>query len=85
MINGHDIKELDLKFLRRNVAAVPQEPALFSGTIEDNLRIGNAEATDQEIIKAASEANADSFISLLPEKYSTWVRVLLICCHVVED
>ncbi|XP_074566675.1 ABC transporter B family member 10-like [Curcuma longa] len=73
LINGHDVKELDLKFLRRNVAAMPQEPALFSGTIEDNLRVGNAEATDEEIIKAASAANADSFISQLPEKYSTWV------------
>lgn len=83
MINGHDVKELDLKFLRRNVAAMPQEPALFSGTIEDNLRVGNAEATDEEIIKAASAANADSFISQLPEKYSTWVRDILICFHLV--
>ncbi|KAG6478375.1 hypothetical protein ZIOFF_061817 [Zingiber officinale] len=73
LIHGHDVKELDLKFLRRNVAAVPQEPALFSGTIDDNLRVGNAEATDEEIIKAASAANADSFIAQLPEKYSTWV------------
>ncbi|RWW81165.1 hypothetical protein BHE74_00010458 [Ensete ventricosum] len=72
-IDGHSIKDLDLKFLRRNVAAVPQEPSLFSGTIKDNLKVGNLEATDEEILKAASAANADSFISLLPDKYSTWV------------
>ncbi|XP_065027521.1 ABC transporter B family member 10-like [Musa acuminata AAA Group] len=71
-IDGHNIKDLDLEFLRRNVAAVPQEPSLFSGTIKDNLKVGNSEATDEEILKAASAANADSFISLLPDKYSTW-------------
>lgn len=77
-IDGHNIKDLDLKFLRRNVAAVPQEPSLFSGTIKDNLKVGNSDATDEEILKAASAANADSFISLLPDKYSTWVRVQAI-------
>ncbi|WOL05032.1 ABC transporter B family member 10-like [Canna indica] len=72
-IDGHNIKDLDLKFLRRNVASVPQEPLLFSGTIKDNLKIGKLDATDEEIMEAASAANADSFIALLPDKYSTWV------------
>nr|CAD1820714.1 unnamed protein product [Ananas comosus var. bracteatus] len=72
-IDGHDIKGLDLKFLRRNIAVVSQEPSLFSGTIEDNLKIGKMDATDEEIVKAASTANAHSFISQLPDKYSTKV------------
>lgn len=74
-IDGHDIKGLDLKFLRRNIAVVSQEPSLFSGTIEDNLKIGKMDATDEEIVKAASTANAHSFISQLPDKYSTKVRM----------
>ncbi|KAG1360812.1 ABC transporter B family member 19-like [Cocos nucifera] len=72
-IDGQNIKDLDLKFLRRNIAAVPQEPSLFSGTIKDNLKIGNMDASDEQIERATSTANAHSFISQLPGKYSTEV------------
>nr|ACF22787.1 MDR-like ABC transporter [Brachypodium distachyon] len=73
IIDGQNIKELDLKFLRRNIGSVSQEPALFSGTIMDNLRIGKMDATDEEIIEAAKTANVHSFISKLPNQYSTEV------------
>ncbi|GJN39656.1 hypothetical protein PR202_gb28788 [Eleusine coracana subsp. coracana] len=56
-IDGHNIKKLDLKYLRRNIASVSQEPSLFSGTIKDNLRIGKMEAADEEITEAAMTAN----------------------------
>ncbi|KAM0875416.1 hypothetical protein ACQ4PT_036806 [Festuca glaucescens] len=73
IIDGQNIKELDLKSLRRNIGSVSQEPALFSGTIMDNLRIGKMDATDEEIIEAAKTANVHSFISKLPNQYSTEV------------
>ncbi|KAM3190904.1 hypothetical protein ACQJBY_068710 [Aegilops geniculata] len=72
-VDGQNIKELDLKSLRRNIGSVSQEPALFSGTIMDNLRIGKLDATDEEIIEAAKTANVHSFISKLPDQYSTEV------------
>lgn len=77
-VDGQNIKELDLKSLRRNIGSVSQEPALFSGTIMDNLRIGKLDATDEEIIEAAKTANAHSFIFKLPDQYSTEVR-LYVC------
>ncbi|KAJ6969480.1 hypothetical protein NC653_034109 [Populus alba x Populus x berolinensis] len=66
-------KDLDLKFLRRNVGAVSQEPSLFAGTIKDNLIVGNMGADDQEVENAAMMANAHPFISQLPNQYSTEV------------
>ncbi|KAK3121040.1 hypothetical protein QOZ80_8BG0645170 [Eleusine coracana subsp. coracana] len=72
-IDGHNIKKLDLKYLRRNIASVSQEPSLFSGTIKDNLRIGKMEAADEEITEAAMTANVHSFISKLPNEYLTEV------------
>ncbi|KOM40983.1 hypothetical protein LR48_Vigan04g118100 [Vigna angularis] len=53
-IDGQNIKDLNLKFLRRNIGAVSQEPSLFAGTIEDNLKVGKMDADDQEIQKAAN-------------------------------
>ncbi|RCV30019.1 hypothetical protein SETIT_6G060200v2 [Setaria italica] len=73
LIDNQNIKELDLKCLRRNIGSVSQEPALFSGTIMDNLRIGKMDATDEEITEAARTANVHSFISKLPNQYSTEV------------
>ncbi|KAL9337161.1 hypothetical protein Peur_068930 [Populus x canadensis] len=77
LIDNHNIKDLDLKFLRRNVGAVSQEPSLFAGTIKDNLMVGNMGADDQEVENAAMMANAHSFISQLPNQYSTEVIYLL--------
>uniref|UniRef100_A0A0D9X4H6 MDR-like ABC transporter n=1 Tax=Leersia perrieri TaxID=77586 RepID=A0A0D9X4H6_9ORYZ len=70
LIDGQNIKELDLKSLRRSIGSVSQEPSLFSGTIMDNLRIGKMDGTDEEIIETAKAANVHSFISKLPNKYS---------------
>ncbi|KAK3042012.1 hypothetical protein RJ639_001714, partial [Escallonia herrerae] len=67
-IDNHDIKDLDLKFLRRNIGAVSQEPSLFAGTIRDNMKVGNKDADDQQIQSAAVMANAHSFISQLPNQ-----------------
>ncbi|KAF6156794.1 hypothetical protein GIB67_033263 [Kingdonia uniflora] len=72
-IDNHNIKDLDLKFLRKNIGAVSQEPSLFAGTIMDNIKIGNMNASKEQIERAALTANAHSFISLLPEQYSTEV------------
>lgn len=77
LIDGQDIKTLDLKFLRTNIGSVSQEPSLFSGTIMDNLRIGKIDATDEEIIEAAKTANVHSFISKLPNQYATEVDFIL--------
>jgi ATP-binding cassette subfamily B (MDR/TAP) protein 1 len=78
LIDGQDIRTLDLKFLRTNIGSVSQEPSLFSGTIMDNLRIGKIDATDEEIIEAAKTANVHSFISKLPNQYKTEVRFYFI-------
>ncbi|XP_040995099.1 ABC transporter B family member 1-like [Juglans microcarpa x Juglans regia] len=72
-IDKHNIKDLDLKFLRRNVGVVSQEPSLFAGTIKDNMKVGNIHADDQQIQNAVTMANAHSFISQLPNKYLTEV------------
>ncbi|KAK3187820.1 hypothetical protein Dsin_027381 [Dipteronia sinensis] len=64
---------MDLKFLRKNLGAVSQEPSLFAGTIKDNIRVGNMDADDQQIENAAKMANAHTFISHLPDQYSTEV------------
>ncbi|KQJ95404.1 hypothetical protein BRADI_3g17020v3 [Brachypodium distachyon] len=73
LIDGHSIRKIDLKSLRRNIASVSQEPSLFSGTIKDNLRIGKMDATDDEITEAATTANVHTFISKLPNGYLTEV------------
>nr|XP_048326836.1 ABC transporter B family member 19-like [Ziziphus jujuba var. spinosa] len=73
LIDNHDIKDLDLKFVRKNIGAVSQEPSLFSGTIKDNLKVGNMDADDKQIQEAAEMANAYTFISQLPDQYSTEV------------
>ncbi|KAL5568080.1 hypothetical protein UlMin_024655 [Ulmus minor] len=73
LIDDHNIKDLDLKFLRKNIGAVSQEPSLFTGTIKDNMKVGNMDADDQQIQNASEMANAHSFISRLPDQYSTEV------------
>lgn len=72
-IDKHNIKDLDLKFLRKNIGAVSQEPSLFAGTILDNIKVGNINADDQQIQSSAIMANAHSFISQLPNQYLTEV------------
>ena len=72
-INGHDIRRLSLRSLRTHIAVVPQDPFLFEGTIEDNLRAGDSRLSEDEIRHAARLACADRFIHQLPEGYQTRV------------
>lgn len=73
LIDGIDIKELDLKTLRDSIGIVMQETFLFSDTIKDNIAFGNPDATMEEIIDAAKAADAHDFIMEMPEGYDTIV------------
>ncbi|XP_044500941.1 ABC transporter B family member 2-like [Mangifera indica] len=73
MVDGIDIRKLNLKSLRKHIALVQQEPALFATTIYENILYGKEGATEAEVIEAAKLANAHTFISGLPEGYSTKV------------
>ncbi|XP_028754614.1 ABC transporter B family member 2 [Neltuma alba] len=73
MIDGKDIKRVNLKSLRRHIGLVQQEPALFATSIYENILYGKEGASESEVIAAAQLANAHSFISGLPEGYSTKV------------
>ncbi len=73
MIDGIDISEMRLASVRRNVSMVLQDTFLFAGTVRENLRFGNEEASDEEIVVAAKAANAHSFIEALPRGYDTSV------------
>ena len=70
-VDGIDIKDIKLKSLRKNIGIVQQDVYLFAGTIMENISYGNAEATEEEIIMAAKNANAHDFIMELPEGYYT--------------
>jgi ABC-type multidrug transport system fused ATPase/permease subunit len=70
-IDGVDIRDLSLKSLREQVSVVLQDPLLFSGTIEENIRYGNLEASEEDLRAAARAANAHDFITDLPEGYET--------------
>lgn len=73
LIDGQDIREYDLHWLRSNVGVVLQDPYLFHGTIADNVRYGKPEASMAEVVTAARAANAHDFISQLPDAYDTMV------------
>ena len=73
-VAGHDVREYDLEALRNQVAVVLQKNVLFSGTIKDNLRWGNPNATDAEMLEACKLAQADEFIQQFPDKYDTWIE-----------
>lgn len=73
-VGGIDVKEYDLNTLRDQVAVVLQKNLLFSGTIKENLRWGDAKATDEELIHACKLACADEFITQLPEGYDTYIE-----------
>jgi ABC-type multidrug transport system fused ATPase/permease subunit len=72
-IDGHDVRLVKIQSLHRHMGLVPQDPFLFSGTIADNIRFGRPEATDEEIRYVAQLANADTFISALPDGYDTHI------------
>ena len=72
-LDGHEIKSINLKWLRANIGIVSQEPVLFNTTIAENIRLGKEGATLEDIQEAAKNANAHNFISKLPNGYDTHV------------
>lgn len=73
-VDGIEIKTIKKSDLRKSLSIVLQDTHLFSGTVADNIRYGRLDATDEEIIEAAKIANADSFITRLPEGYQTEIK-----------
>ena len=73
-VGGVDVRDYDLDVLRHEVSMVLQKNVLFSGTILDNLRWGNENASEEECIRVAKLACADEFIERFPDKYSTWIE-----------
>ena len=73
-VGGVDVREYDLKVLRDSVAMVLQKNVLFSGSIKDNLRWGDENATDEEMLEACRLACADEFIQRFPDKYDTHIE-----------
>ena len=73
-VGGRDVREYDLETLRNQVAVVLQKNVLFSGTIKENLRWGNKNATDAELEEACRLAQADEFIQRFPDKYDTYIE-----------
>lgn len=73
-VGGIDVRDYDMTTLRNSVAVVLQKNELFSGTIKENLRWGNKEATDEELIEACRLACADEFISQFPNGYDTYIE-----------
>lgn len=73
-VGGIDVRRYDLQTLRHNVAMVLQKNTLFSGTIKDNLRWGNPDATDEELVHACKLAQADDFIRAFPDGYETHIE-----------
>lgn len=73
-INGFNIEEVNKKLLRRDIAYVPQNVELFSGTIEENIKLGKRDATYEEIKTACKKAGCADFIEKLPAKYSTYLE-----------
>ena len=74
LVGGRNVKEYDLETLRNNVAMVLQKNVLFSGTIKENLRWGNADASDEELVQACRLAQADEFIQRFPDGYDTYIE-----------
>jgi len=71
LLDGHDIRDVTLRSLRRNIGIVQQDVYLFAGTIAENIRYGKLDASEQEIIEAAKKAHAHDFIMALPDGYDT--------------
>ncbi|MBQ6992580.1 MAG: ABC transporter ATP-binding protein [Clostridia bacterium] len=74
LVGGNNVKQYDIESLRNEVSMVLQKNVLFSGTIKENLRWGNKEATDEEIVRVCKLAQADEFINQFPNKYDTYIE-----------
>jgi subfamily B ATP-binding cassette protein MsbA len=73
LVDGHDVRELHLQSLREAISLVPQDATVFGGTIEENIRYGRLDASQDELEAAAQAANAHDFIAALPDGYDTVV------------
>ena len=73
LVDGRDVRDLRLRSLREAISLVPQDATVFGGTIEENIRYGRLEASDEELEAAARAANAHDFITQLPDGYQTVV------------
>ena len=73
LLDGKDLRHLNLRWLRRHIGVVSQEPVLFGTTIAENIRYGREGVTQEEVVAAAKAANAHDFIMSLPDKYETLV------------
>lgn len=80
LLDGVDVAKLNVQWLRSHIGVVGQEPVLFDTTIRENIRYGNDSITEEQMIKAAKEANAHDFISKLPE-VSSFVSILPFRCR----
>ena len=74
LVGGVDVRDYDMEALREQVAMVLQKNVLFSGSIKENLRWGNKEATDEEMVRVCKLAQADSFVQEFPDKYDTHIE-----------
>lgn len=74
LVGGKDVRTYDIETLRNEVSVVLQKNVLFSGTIKENLRWGDKNASDEEIVRACELACADEFIETLPDKYDTYIE-----------
>jgi ATP-binding cassette subfamily B protein len=73
LIDGIDVRDADPAAIRERIALVPQETVIFAASAKDNIRYGRWEASDEEIIEAASAANAHEFLDTLPQRYDTFL------------
>lgn len=73
-VGGLDVRQYDIESLRNEVAMVLQKNVLFSGTIKENLRWGNEQATDEELVRACKLAQADDFVQTFPQGYDTYIE-----------
>ena len=73
-VGGEDVRDYDIETIRDSVAMVLQKNVLFSGTIKENLRWGNKDATDEDIRRVCRLAQAENFIELMPDKYDTYIE-----------
>lgn len=74
LVGGQDVRSYDIETLRNNVAVVLQQNVLFSGTISENIRWGNPEASDEEVERVCALAQADGFINAFPDEYDTYIE-----------
>ncbi len=74
IVGGEDVRKYDIEVIRDNVAMVLQKNVLFSGTIKENLRWGDPDATDEDIVRVCKLAQAEDFIERMPDKYDTYIE-----------